>query len=496
VNIKAVLVRNTVWYGGITLVGIGSGLLMSVVLARGLGPERMGDFSYVTWAWLTLEALATVGFATATARYTAQAFARGERAAAWGLARHFERRQLLATTLVVAVFTPVILCFAPPHLRWPMLVTIVALYPITAESIYTHALYGAQRYDATARMSALKMSLHVIVTVVALTLGAGIPGVIGGTAATLVVSCWLVRRTAARIYATTPADVPAPVRTEMRPYLLSLSIVTVLDAIVWERSEVFFLAIWGDARDIAYYSLAFGLATRAMLVPEIVVGALLPAFSALHGRGDARSFEEVYRTSLRYVALTAGLSAALVSALASDIVGVLYGEPYLPAAGLLSALAAVALVSALRQVAWAALPAVGDRRSALAATAVAAVVNIALAAWLIREYGTMGAVIANAAGQVLASAWVFVAMGRHHRCRLPWHDLLKIAGAASLSFITARITGASLDEASSLGRLILGAAAGSLVFLAACIVLRAIGLRELGIVIARTRAWASTSPET
>jgi O-antigen/teichoic acid export membrane protein len=494
VNIKLALVRNTVWYGGVTVVGIGSGLLMSVILARGLGPERMGEFSYVTWAWTTLEALATVGFATATARYTAQAFGRGERAEAWGLARHFERRQLLSTALVVAIFTPVILWFAPPHLRWPMLIATVALYPITVESIYTHALYGAQRYDVTARLSTLKMSLHVIVTVAALALGAGIPGVIGGTAATLVLSCWLVRRTAAGIYATTPAAVPAPVRADMRTYLVSLSIVAVLDAIVWERSEVFFLAIWGDARDIAFYSLAFGLATRAMLVPEIVAGALLPAFSALHGRGDARDFEDVYRTSLRYVALTGALGAALVAALAPGVVGILYGEAYLPAAGLLSVLVGVALISALRQVAWAALPAVGDRRSALTATAVAAVVNVALAAWLIRAHGTMGAAIANAAGQLLASAWVFVAMARHHGCRLPWQDLLKIALAASLSFITARITSGS-PEMSSLGHMILGAAAGSLVFVAACMFLRVIGLREVGVVVARTRAWATTSPE-
>ena len=56
-NVKAALVRNTAWYGLVTLVGVGSGLLTSVVLARGLGPRLMGDYAYVTWAWATLGAV-------------------------------------------------------------------------------------------------------------------------------------------------------------------------------------------------------------------------------------------------------------------------------------------------------------------------------------------------------------------------------------------------------------------------------------------------------
>ena len=284
-NVKAVLVRNTIWHGLVTLVGVGSGLLTSVLLARGLGPERMGDFSYVTWAWATMEAVATLGLALATARYTAARVAHGDLAGAWGFVRHFLRRQLLVTALVIGGALLLVGWLAPARLRWPLVIVSIALLPITLEGIHQHALYGAQRYDLTARLSALKMSLGIAVVAAVLALGGGLPQLFGGFAVTLVVSSWLVRRAAMRVYGPPAGDVAPRARGAMRRYLAAVSTVAVLDAIVWDRSQVFFLGLWGDARDIAYYSLAFGLATRAMIVPEIATGALLPAFAALHGSG-------------------------------------------------------------------------------------------------------------------------------------------------------------------------------------------------------------------
>jgi O-antigen/teichoic acid export membrane protein len=367
---------------------------------------------------------------------------------------------------------------APAHLRVPLLIVTVALLPVTLESIHTHALHGAQRYDVTARLSTLKMSLQIAVVGAVLALGGGLTAVFAGLALTLVVSCWLVRRAAVRVYGPPTGEVPAGARVEMRRYLVAVSTVAVLDAIVWDRSEVFFLGLWGDARDIAFYSLAFGLATRAMIVPEIAAGALLPAFAALHGVGRRADFEDVYRTALRYVALAGALVTALVAALAPGIVVLLYGEPYRPAAGLLTALVGIALVS---------LPAVGDRRSAVAATLVAAVLNLALAAWLVRAHGTAGAVVANAAGQLLATAWVFVAMARRHNSRVPGWDLVKIAAAAVPAFLVTSITGGGADDLDA-GRLVLGAAAGALTFLGLCVLAGVLGRREWDAVRARG-AW-------
>ena len=161
-SVRAALMRNTAWYGLVTFIGLGSGLVMSIVLARGLGPSLMGDYSYLLWALRVLTAIATLGWALATVRYTAEAYARGERERAWGFVRFFMRRQLVTTVLVVAGLMAVVLTGVEPRLRVPFVVLALMLVPVTVEGIYTHAVYGAQRYDLTTQTSTVKMALHLL----------------------------------------------------------------------------------------------------------------------------------------------------------------------------------------------------------------------------------------------------------------------------------------------------------------------------------------------
>jgi len=484
VNVRHALLRNTVWYGAVTMVGMVSGLVMSVIWARGLGPSLMGDLSYVIWAERMLTALAALGYTYATVRYTAEAFGRNEGARAWGVVRLFLRRQLVTTVIVVVVMVPIILAVAPPGLQSPILVVALTLFLITIESIYTHALQGAQRYDITARTSTIKMALQLLVVSVVIWFGGSLTVLFAALSVTLLTTLLIQRRAARAVYQESQMAPVAPMTHEMRAFFLPLSVVAVLDAIVWDRSEVFFLGMHATSAEIAYYSLAFGLAARAMIIPGIAVGALLPAFSALHGRGAPEEFASLYRGTLRYVALVGAPLAALVAALAPALIAWLYGDDYLPAAPMVGILAAVSLLSAMRQVAWAALRAVGDRRCALTATCVAAVVNVGLAALLIPSMTTTGAVIANTAGQLTATAWVFIGIARAHRVGFPFADLARIAAAGVLTLVT---TWALVGGAHDLVRLGIAAAGGVLAFLLAALALRLIGPREWNLLTTSTR---------
>jgi O-antigen/teichoic acid export membrane protein len=296
------------------------------------------------------------------------------------------------------------------------------------------------------------------------------------------------RRRAHALFRPGPQAPTAAWSPELRAYIVPLSAVVVLDAIVWDRSEVFFLKLFTSSEEIAFYSLAFGLATKAMLIPEIAVGALLPAFAALHGRGAPAEFVRVYRTAIRYVALVGAPIAAVSAALAPGIVGWLYGDAYLPVARLLGVLAAVGLVSALRKVAWAALRAVGDRRCALTATWTAAVLNVGLAAALIPSLGTTGAVIANVAGQVTATVWVFVGMARAHGAAFPAAAVARIAACALLGLAGAwMVAGGSAD----LLRLGAGGAVAVGLFLAGVMATGVVGPREWTFLLASTRRLAA-----
>jgi O-antigen/teichoic acid export membrane protein len=166
----------------------------------------------------------------------------------------------------------------------------------------------------------------------------------------------------------------------------------------------------------------------------------------------------------------------------------LYGEAYRPVAPLIGVLATVSLLAALRAVALAALRGVGDRHCALTATAVAAAVNIGLAALLIPHFTVVGAVIANTAAQVTASVWVFVGIWRTHKIGVPMTDFAKLAGAGVLALAVAW---AVVGDAHEPLRMIVAGATGVAAFLLACVVLRLIGAREWGLITTSTRRLAA-----
>jgi O-antigen/teichoic acid export membrane protein len=483
-TVRTVLIRNTAWYGLVTFIGLGSGLVMSIVLARGLGPSLMGDYSYLLWALRMLTAIATLGWALATARYTAEACATGDRARAWGFVRFFLRRQLVTTTVVVTGVMAIVLTEVEPRLRLPFVLLALMLIPVTVESIYTHAVYGAQRYDLTTLTSTVKMALHLLASIVVVALGFGILGLVIVLFLGTVLSCWMQGTRARALLGGTAVAPTKKAHGEIRAYVSSLAVVAVLEALVRDRSEIFFLRMFAAPEEIAFYSLAFGLATRVMVVPEIAVGALLPALAALHGRGDRGEFSRVYRTAMRYVALSGAPIAALVAALAPGVIAWLYGAAYLPAARLLGVLAVVAVLGALRKVAASALQAVGDRRCSLTATGVAVALNLVLAFVLIPGHATTGALVANAVAQLVAALWSFVGVARLCNARVPVGELVRIGAAAVLLFAVTRVVA---GDSHDLPWLILAAAAGGAAFLAAAVVTRALGPREWTLLRTSTR---------
>src|SRR5262249_54407467 len=163
----------------------------------------------------------------------------------------------------------------------------------------------------------------------------GLTGIMVGQVLGTVLSCGLQVRGALSLYPRRGQAVSPALTEEVGRYVASLSLVRVLETLVWDRSEIFFLKLWLPSQDIAFYSLAAGLASRAMIVPAIFVGALLPALASLHGTDDHAEFRRLYRSAVRWVAL-AGVPIAAVSAgLAAPLIHLLYGEAYAPVAGLL-----------------------------------------------------------------------------------------------------------------------------------------------------------------
>jgi O-antigen/teichoic acid export membrane protein len=191
---------------------------------------------------------------------------------------------------------------------------------------------------------------------------------------------------------------------------------------------------------------------------------------------------------MRAVALVGAPIAAVSAALAPAIVGLLYGEAYGPVAVLYRFLVAVSLLGVLRDVAWAALRAAGDRRSMLTAAGVTAAVDLGLAAVLVRSFGTTGAVVANTVAQLTVAVWAFIAIRRLKGCGFPLGDLPRIGIATALALLAASVAATAADGALSL---VLGTAAGLVTYVIAGVLVGAVTARDWSFLVASSRQMAS-----
>ena len=81
-SLKRRIAHNSIWYGIEIGIGILSTLATTIVIARIIGPQRLGYFNYIYWLSNTAGGLASLGIPATTAKYMAEYLASGEKSIA------------------------------------------------------------------------------------------------------------------------------------------------------------------------------------------------------------------------------------------------------------------------------------------------------------------------------------------------------------------------------------------------------------------------------
>lgn len=383
-----------------------SSLVVTAVIARWLTPSGMGTYSLVTWFFTIAGILVNLGFVTTTMKYMAEALGREDPAEAGGILA-FGLKQLLLNGLVVTLLwfllTPAVADFyRQGQLEAYMGVAAIAIIPASVMALLTAACQGLQRYGQVAFATGVYAFTMLVGTVSVLALGGGIPGLLGvmalASAATAGIYLAFLRRWQPGWFR---HGVDPERRRALRRYSGSLMILIVLDAIVWQRSGVFFLGLWSPAQEVGFFALAFGLATMAMrMVPGTLIGLLIPSMSRSFGSGDLTAVSAIYQTAGRWMAVLALPVAVGGAALAPQIVTLMYGTAYLPMAPVLAVLlASGALVMVFGFPASSVLYAVEGQRHLVQVGFAVGALQILLAVLLIPGHGAIGAAVATGVAQ-------------------------------------------------------------------------------------------------
>ena len=417
------------------LVRAALGMLVSVLTARYLAPTDMGRYAFLVWLAGLLAVALSLGFPTTLTRYTAEALGAarpGVAGALLGLVMRWQGALALGAAAVVAASA----LAAPAAWRLPLALTALSIPSLVLHGSVAAFLSGLQAFRRQALLGVATLVLQIALFVLVVWLDGGVAGFLLAHAvangAGLAVLVRLARREGRRAGALPGAALGEATRAEVLRYARSVSALVVLDAVVWQRTEVAFLQVLARPAEVAFYALAFGVAAQVARVPYQASVVLFPSFPALVGAGRVAELAALHATAMRYLVLLGAPLAIGLAVVAPPLVRLLWGPAYAPAGLVLAVLALGSLVAFAAGASPAVLHAMKRQDRLLRQGLLAAAVDLVLALALIPLAGAVGAALANVGAQALGSVLAIRAAVTAAGARVPAGALARSVAAGVL----------------------------------------------------------------
>jgi len=417
---------------GTTVAGLIGGLFLSILISRFLGPERLGKYHTILWALSVVDILVNMGIGMSATKFVSEYDGKGERKTATGIVFFSLKLRLgvsIGLALALALSAGALAnFFNTPEARLFFLIAAFTIVPNALQSLLAASLLGVQKYHYSTILTIISSPVNLGVCALVLSGGLGVAGLIGWRVVLFSLHfcyyLWAVNREL-------PMRERSPLGPRLQKSVLQFSgavmIMNVLDAIVWQRSEVFFLGKYSSMEQVGFYSLAFGF---TILTMEVIGGAftsvLMPIQSRAHGADDRDQLHRIYKESLRYLSMVTLPLAAGGIALAKPMADTFYGKEFLPMAPVLMILFASASLGRVGTAFSSVFYSTGKVGILTKLTLLWAAINVGLDFLLIPKYAAVGAAIANSSTQIVALIPGPILIYKYYGFTMPVKSLAKI----------------------------------------------------------------------
>jgi O-antigen/teichoic acid export membrane protein len=429
--------RNSFWYSVDTGFGFFLALCSSIPIARVIGPARLGYYAYVLYLCRIGGAVGTFGIALTVRKYMSEYLGKGQPGLARSIYSYSLRLQTTIAILIVSAGLAVVYLLAPHDQRWMSALLVLSILPNLMVGVPSQANLALENTRANLISNVAGGILYILAIALSLQCGWGLIGVAG--------SMVLYRATDfgvkyVQLHRWGRNYVPEPVDADLRRRMITFSgsgvLLMLLQLVVWDRSDVFFLKLLGPAIDqVSFYSVSISLSDQVAAVPFAFAVGLSASLMVQYGR-DRKGMNAMVAESLRYLALLALPLLLGLAALSSSTIHILYGDKYLPAIPVLAVAAVLTIPKALITPATQALLAAEQQVFVVRWTVVCSVANVALDCAWIPAHGAIGAAYANGAAQSILVAAVWIRAVRSFELQMPYRSLMRIA-ISSLTMLAA-----------------------------------------------------------
>lgn len=429
---------NSAWLALEAAVGLLGGLAASVAVARVLGPEKVGYFSYLLWAVSAVTTAASLGVPGATRKFAAEYFGAGRIRAGLDVFGRTWRVQAFTAVAVAGAALAVVLAVIGPEHRLFAALGALAVAPTILLEIPTAASAAAQQHRAIVIPAVISSTLNLVGVGLCLVLGWDLPGLAASLLLARILDMVLRRLFFARVAAGLRAsaagrpDPPAEAAdsARIRRFCLHAAVLQVLYLVVWDRSEVFFLERFCPIQQVAFYAIPFSMTSQALIFARTFSAtASVNLMTKVASRTEAARAQTAL--ILRYLFVFIMPLLFGLAALSYPIVRTFYGSAFEAAAPVTALLAVSSVARAALTPLMFTLAAFERQGRAIAVTLACAVLNVALDVALIPSHGALGAAVANGIAQLAAACGIYTYLTRSMGITLDPGRLLRVAAAAA-----------------------------------------------------------------
>ncbi len=482
-DISSKAVRNFLFNGGRLAITMGGTVLTSAIIARSLGPLDMGVYGYAMWIVGTLGVLASIGLPSALTKYVAEYLGSGQVGTAIRVSKRLLRLQVIVAA-AVAVLTACFMLFKSPY-RNIIGVAAILLFAQALQQSLGSVLAGIQRFDRLTRIS-VYVSLSSVASVgIAGFLHAGVAGMLWATLTGLIIATVLYYRDIDKFLVKLEPAASAGPQVEdpfhrIRKFSLTVSYILLIDAVVWQRSEILFLKSYSTIAQIGFYTLAYSMASKLNDVTSTFSTTLMPLYSESYGRSGLQEVGLMFVNAVKYLEMLMVPVCFLGVVLAVPLVRLIYGVQFLAVAVPLQVLIACVPITSIGVVTSPLLYGIEKQGFIAKYGTVVAIVNILLDFILIPRYAALGAAVANCVAQIAGVLGGSLYTLRHVQVRFPWRTTFRIYLAALVAL--APVVYVVYFSHWGISALTASVAAGTVVYLGVLAIVGELRRRDLDVV--------------
>lgn len=431
------LVRNSVFLLFNSLFMMLSTWVISIIIARMLGPEDYGIFNMTLWLSGTITWAVGMGFTHAITKFTAELKDSPEPGIILQLILFIGKIELVAsvaaTILLILFRTQVADFFFSSEQSYYFYLAALGIIPGIATALASGVIEGIQKFKYFTYANLVLTPLSFISKIIVLKSGYGLGGLM---IVMLVFSFintifYLFVLYKEKVFTFSKIPLPSDIKKRVLEYNKSVIAISVCDKIIWDKSENFFIGRFCNASQIAFYNLGFNIVQRfSSILPATFWKVLFPAMSTLHRTNDTDKMKRLFYISTRYISLFSFPVGIGGMVLAYHLIHYLYGHEFIEAQRVLQIIFAASVFSNLANPGSAVLYGFEKQAFIYKYGMILAVFNIIIDILLIKPFGAEGAAICYGITTILGSVGGLIYTCRLMKIRYPFLSVFKIFTAS------------------------------------------------------------------